>query len=302
MRKLTGGLIAISFLLCAFTAQAASNIDVSVPSAGEACLGSSDCASGEDCITNICIPSAGEPCSNDLDCTLGGSCVADICVPSVGDPCTNDLDCGPDGACINDICVPSAAQACTNDLQCSPGELCIDEICQEVECEVNADCDAGLICDNSSNTCVECLIDANCEEGDFCLDNTCVQGGDCDLTIKPHRININKGKNPDVVYKLIKIKGNENFDANGEPVQLETPSFSLTENSFLPWDYEIKSKRNTMRLVVRATRDLEPGFYWIRIGDCYGEVELYDKNAEKAAKKAAKAAAKAAKKAAKIDN
>ena len=103
MKKITGAIAVLIFLLCAFSAQAASEIDVSVPSAGE-------------------------PCSSDLDCTLGESCVEDICVPSVGDPCSSDLDCEPDELCVNDICVPSAGQPCSSDLDCEPGEFCIDDI------------------------------------------------------------------------------------------------------------------------------------------------------------------------------
>jgi len=108
------------------------------------------------------------------------------------------------------------------------------------------------------------------------------------MSIKPNRININKKRNPEYIYKLLKIKGNENFDAN-QPINIQSDSNPL---NFLPWDKEIKNKRNRLKLVVRAATALEPGFYAIGVGDCFGEVEIYDKKAEKDAKKAAKEAAK----------
>ena len=54
MRKLTECLIVLAFLLCAFTAQAASEIDVSVPSAGEPCTSDLSCDPGELCVNDIC--------------------------------------------------------------------------------------------------------------------------------------------------------------------------------------------------------------------------------------------------------
>ena len=162
MRKLTECLIVVAFLLCAFTAQAATGIDVSIPSAGEAC-------------------------SNTLDCGPGELCVNDIC--SAARPCTSDLSCDPGELCVNDIC--SAARPCTNDLSCGPGELCIDDICKQAECENDEDCEGGF-CD--SNKCVECLTWKDCDnETEICSDNnTCVLADDCDLKIKPRKIKINK--------------------------------------------------------------------------------------------------------------
>jgi hypothetical protein len=248
MKQITGTITFLIFLLIAFSAQAASEIDISVPSVGE-------------------------PCSSDLDCTLGGECVNDVCVPSVGDPCSSDLDCG-DGLCVNDICVPSAGLACTNDLQCSPGELCIDGICQEGECEFDEDCDEGLVCDNSAYVCVECLTTSDCQEGEFCADNnTCVQGADCELIINPPRININKNRNLPWVRKRLKLKGNENFDPFGE---------ILVGDPLFVWPNTIRRKKNKLKFIIEVTKDPMPteGFYPIRVGNCIGEVELYDKKAQ----------------------
>ena len=189
MRKLTGGLIALVFLLCAFTAQAALDIDVSVPSAGEACTNDLSCGDNETCINDICIPSAGEACSSSEDCTLGGACDNQtwICVPSVGDSCSSTEDCGPDGACINDICVPSVVQACSSTEDCGEGEICIGGICVP-GCEDDADCvDEGApVCNTDSNECVECLGDVDCvdegapfcnTDGNECVE--CVDDTDC---------------------------------------------------------------------------------------------------------------------------
>lgn len=252
MKRITGGLTIVLFLLCAFSAQAAPEIDISVPSAGEPCSSDLDCAGNEICITDICIPSAGEPCSSDLDCTLGGPCVNDVCVPSVGDPCSDDTDCG-DGMCENDICVPSAGEPCSSDLDCELDELCIEGRCTESECETSADCG----------------------EGAFCIDNTCVWSGDCELIIKPSRININRKKNPPYVRQKLRVKGNENFDPLGE-ISVDDP--------LLLWGNTIRPKRKQVRFIIDVTTDPMPeeGFYPIRVGSCIGEIELYDKKAAKA--------------------
>jgi len=245
MKKITGAITVLIFLLCAFSAQAASEIAISVPSAGEPCSNDLDCGVNENCINDICIPSAGEPCSSDLDCTLGGPCVNDVCVPSVGDPCSDDTDCG-DGMCENDICVPSAGKPCSSDLDCEPDELCIDNICREAECETSADCG----------------------EGEFCIDNTCVWSGDCELRIYPRRINIHKKKRASGVRKRLRVKGNENFDPFGE-ISVDDP--------FFLWDNTIRPRRKVLKFIVDITTDPMPeeGFYPIRVGDCIGEVELY---------------------------
>lgn len=224
MRKLTECLIVLAFLLCAFTAQAASEIDVAVPSAGE--------------------------------------------------PCSNDLQCDPGEVCVNDIC--SATRPCSNDLQCDSGELCVDGICQEGECETDEDCDEGLVCDNSANVCVECLRSSDCQEGEFCVDNTCIQSGDCELIINPPRININRKKSPPWVRKKFTVKGNENFDPNGE-ISVDDPLFV--------WNNTIRRQRNQLEFIIEVTLDPMPdeGFYQISVGNCVGEVELYDKKAAKAA-------------------
>ena len=270
MRKLTECLIVLAFLLCAFTtAQAASEIDVSVPSAGE-------------------------PCSNDLQCDPGEVCVNDIC--SAARPCTNDLQCDPGEVCVNDIC--SSTRPCTNDLQCDPGELCIDDICKEgecgndedcaeglvcdnsasvcVECLTDSDCQEGLVCDNSASVCVECLTDSDCQEGEFCADNTCVQSDDCELIINPPRININKKNNPPWVRQKLKVKGNENFDPF---------STILVDDPLFVWGNTIRQKMKKLAFIIQVTTDPMPdeGFYPIRVGNCIGKVELYDKQAAKAA-------------------
>ena len=122
MRKLTECLIVLAFLLCAFTAQAASEIDVSVPSAGE-------------------------PCTSDLSCDPGEVCISDIC--SVARPCTNDLQCDPGELCIDDICKEGE---CVNDEDCKEGLVCASYMC--VECATWKDCDNETEICADNNTCV----------------------------------------------------------------------------------------------------------------------------------------------------
>jgi hypothetical protein len=153
--------------------------------------------------------------------------------------------------CVDDICVPSAGDPCSSDLDCGPGEVCVDNICQEAGCETSADCD----------------------EGEFCVDNTCVEGGDCELRIRKGRININKKHNPPFVRKRLTIKGNENFDPFGE-ISVDDPLFV--------WPNTIRQKPNKLKFIIEVTTDPMPdvGFYPIRVGNCIGEVELYDKKAK----------------------
>jgi hypothetical protein len=251
MRKFTECLMVVAFLLCAFTAQAASVIDVSVPSAGE-------------------------PCSNDLQCGEGEVCVNDIC--SAARPCTNDLQCDEGEVCVNDIC--SSTRPCTNDLQCDDGELCIDDVCQEAECETSEDCGDGLICDNNTSfTCVECLTWTDCDNQTICSDNnTCVPADDCDLRITPKKVKIKSKKDPFKTFKLT-IKGNENF--TNPVIPLDTGFFFL--------DYEIEplvekglinrwtEKRRKLEMVVWVPTEQESGFYTLRFGNCLGEIEIENK-------------------------
>jgi hypothetical protein len=130
--------------------------------------------------------------------------------------------------------------------------VCIDDLCQEAGCETSADCN----------------------EGEFCFDNTCVDGGNCDVTINPPRININKKKNPPYVRtKKLRVKGNENFDPSGE-ISVNDP--------LILWDNTIRRRPNHVRFILDVTLDPMPevGFYPVRVGNCIGEIELYDKRAK----------------------
>ena len=261
MRKLTECLIVLAFLLCAFTtAQAAPDIDVSVPSAGE-------------------------PCSNDLQCGDGEVCVNDIC--SAPRPCSNDLQCDEGEVCVNDICVPSTSQPCTSDLSCGPGELCIDDICKEAECQNDEDCEEGLIC--ASNKCVECATWTDCGEGEICSDeNTCVLADDCDLQIKPKKIKINKDRKTTYKAFKLKVKGNENFypfridPVTGEPVLNPSNGRPFRDMTLTPFGikairYRWYQKSRVLEEVLGVNTDQESGFYTIRLGKCLAEVEVQSK-------------------------
>jgi hypothetical protein len=293
MKKLTGALVGLAFLLCAFTVQAAQGIDVSVPSVGEACSETEDCGPGELCIDDIC--SAVTPCSNDLDCAAGELCIDDICsvvtpcsndldcaddelciddICSVVTPCSNDLDCAAGEECIDEICLPSAGDPCSSSLDCADDEVCIDEICVQGECESDADCDDGQIC-TPVLRCVECLSIADCPVGDYCSEGMCEQSDDCDVRFKPRHIKISKmqkknekrseeKKKPFKVSSL-KIAGNENFDPNGV---IDTGAIDMAA----PGRIEIKKK--SVKFVVYVGTDLDLGFYPISVGSCVGELPV----------------------------
>lgn len=124
MKKLTECLIVLAFLLCAFTAQAASEIDVSVPSAGE-------------------------PCTSDLSCDPGELCINDIC--SASRPCTSDLQCDSGEVCIDNIC---KAGECVIDEDCDDGLICDNSTYMCVECITWKDCDNETEICSDENTCV----------------------------------------------------------------------------------------------------------------------------------------------------
>lgn len=128
MRKLTECLIVLAVLLCAFTAQAASEVDVSVPSAGQ-------------------------PCSNDLECDTGEICINNIC--SVARPCTGDLQCDTGEICLDNICRQGE---CQTDEDCDEGLLCLALQC--VECRTWKDCDNETEICSDKNTCV---LAADCD-------------------------------------------------------------------------------------------------------------------------------------------
>ena len=119
-----------------------------------------------------------------------------------------------------------------------------------------------------------CETSADCDEGEFCADdNTCVQADDCEVIINPPRININRKRNPPYVRKKLRVKGNENFDPSGE-ISVDDP--------LILWDNTIRRRPNNVSFIIDVTTDPMPdeGLYPIRVGNCIGEIELYDKRAE----------------------
>jgi len=184
MKKLTGSLIALAFLLCFFSAQAV--------------FAQADpCETDADCIDEFF-------CNGIEACVQSAPGEQSVCVPGSA-PCeatSTTPYCDEE----NDICVE-----CLSDDNCTEGEICEEGICVEVECETDEDCSdfdpctgnetcvdgscvdgippcGALIClpfDNPDGyICVECDNDTDCDDGlfctgyDFCDNGTCYSMGD----------------------------------------------------------------------------------------------------------------------------
>ena len=128
MKKLIEIFIILVFSLCALTAQAASGIDISVPSVGESCSDTSDCTGNEECVADVCV------CTVDSDCAVGEECVASECVEIPPD-CTVDDDCAVGEECVAGECVEIPPD-CTVDGDCAVGEECVAGECVEIPPEV----------------------------------------------------------------------------------------------------------------------------------------------------------------------
>jgi hypothetical protein len=280
MRKLTECLIVAAFLLCAFTAQAASGIDVSIPSAGEPCSNTLNCGDYEECILDVCVSTI-TTCVSDADCGPGFLCKAletTLCIdgevpPSapIDNTCTSDADCEV-GTCQE---VKVCTFGCSSNDDCDDGLVCDNNTGECVECLTNANCDQG-VCDNTTSTCVKCLENADCAGG-FCIDNntcvecltwtdcdnkteicsdkdnnTCVLADVCDLKINPKKIKISKSKK--ITYKVFKltVKGNNYFDPfKVDPV---TGEHVINISTHKPSrDMSLNLDPNSIPLRIRAT-------------------------------------------------
>ncbi len=302
MRRAAGGLFFCAFFLCAFTAQAEDWVDVFGISSEPMqmtivlCESNSDCASGAECLSaKICIDDmtsqpTGLTCTDDFDCDVGSSCQAvSMCIEA---GCESDEDCTGD---------PN-------------GEICNTDTGQCVECLESADCDGnpnGELCDIDSGRCVECFVDEDCGEGAFCdtyrnpltLNRRyeCGFFEACDLRIRPKKIKLKRPKRASdfATVRMIRVKGNENFDPQGtgvcssdaecEPgffcgsiitrrIEGNPKATCLPLFAFDPL-FEIAPKGNEVRNQLLKIRvgvfpDEEPGIYPIRIGNCPGEIEI----------------------------
>ena len=78
----------------------------------------SRCASGGDCVDDVCVLGYGAACTDDAECETG-HCVDEVCC--VSEDCT-PYRCGPEGGCIT---------VCNSVLDCAEGYLCTEaQICE----------------------------------------------------------------------------------------------------------------------------------------------------------------------------
>jgi hypothetical protein len=92
------------------------------------------------------------------------------------------------------------------------------------------------------------------------------EGTGCELYIKHKKILSEKLTNPRKV--LLKITGNEDFDIFGHidlgPIQWKKTSFN--------------KKKNRLKIVAIVPAGLNPGIIPVRVGNCFGEIEITTNN------------------------
>jgi len=175
MKKLTGIVIGLAFVLCAFSAQARAQ--------AQTCENSTQCDDGVFCNgIEVCVqsnPPAQSTCEPGTDPCGGGTPVCDEdndrCVE-----CLTDDNC-TDGVCSDNICVE-----CVDNADCpEDGDPCNgEEICDENTCESAGNpCQPGDICiplAPPDYICMGCVSDDNCTDDLFCNgDEYCMNDGAC---------------------------------------------------------------------------------------------------------------------------
>jgi hypothetical protein len=183
MKKLTGIVIGLAFMLCAFSAQAAST--VAVQGVGSM-VQQLTCTTDDNCTTEapICLEGFCVECITDDNCTSEAPlCIVNSCVE-----CVSDTDCpGSNNPCDGDaICTEGVCGFTGND--CADGEICVPDnetyTCEQ--CVVDDDCpDEAPIC-SSEGVCVECEFDFECPPSDDPCDGSPIcDNGTCALTGDP---------------------------------------------------------------------------------------------------------------------
>jgi len=253
MKKVSGALIVVSFLLCAFTAQAASSVDA--PGIMSA-------------------PQAATPvfCSSDADCGDLQACLTEaICMPEE-----------PDAMVFG---VPSAAlyATCTTDEDCDIGSVCEEvSICVDIgECASDEDCIGnpnGERCNTETGTCVECVTDEDCGDLEWCYDTTgqCRPILNCELKTRPLKVKVS-GKRKTYVTAGLKVKGNENFDPSIFNSKSENydPNAVVNELDLGPFTAgRIRARKHFMKIQLIVPTDTEPGIYELRFLNCFSEIEI----------------------------
>jgi hypothetical protein len=109
----------------------------------------------------------------------------------------------------------------------------------------------------------EWCIDSNdCFDDDVCVNGACVENA-CSLSIRHGKIRADKLSKP--LNRTFHITGGEGFSVDGE---IDNGPFILREGP-------IKNmKKNKLKLKVIVPQDLKPGTVQIRVGNCFGVVEI----------------------------
>jgi len=107
---------------------------------------------------------------------------------------------------------------------------------------------------------IDCLNNEHCAPGYVCENEVCVE--DCSLLIRHKKLIAEKLFKPRQFS--FKITGGVRFDPFGT---IDIAPFELVST-------KIKIKKNILRIKAIAPAGLPPGMYTIRIGECYGEVEI----------------------------
>ncbi len=118
-----------------------------------ACLSSSDCPEGADCLEQSCVPLT---CQSNDQCELGQICADGDCVTG----CERERDCPEGWQCLSDLGSFGTCVECQLDSDCPAGRHCEDYQCIAY-CTDDAHC-TPRYCDVSTNLCIDCRDDAHC--------------------------------------------------------------------------------------------------------------------------------------------
>jgi len=179
---------------------------------GEECAADRDCASGLECVEDVCraghcsdrsenddetdVDCGGadcaaceddEGCLLDRDCTslhcLNGSCAVPTCSDGIKNQLEADVDCGD----LTQTCPRCAGgKSCANDQDCE-SQRCIETICVAASCTdgiangTETDIDCGGTCAGTCPAGAGCEVGDDCDSG-VCAGRTCAAEDCADLT------------------------------------------------------------------------------------------------------------------------
>jgi hypothetical protein len=206
-------------------------------------------------------------CNGEELCVWSDNEEASICIAGT-DPCEEGEDCLEE------------TEECVSDAECETDDDCADELfcngdetCDGGECAPGTDpCEDDEFCDEGLEQCLfepECETDDDCAIGQICTvsGKICINDPDCVLNIKHKKIRAKKLTKPRK-FKLRISASDDNWNRLGS-----RDLGPLTSIRFSPDPHRNKKR---MKLKVEVPAGLEPGFIPIRIGDCYGEIEIIE--------------------------